>query len=81
MFGKGPGNIKKRYDERLLDAIDEVKKDWEHAKETQEAVYESNVNSELTSRTKLQEQKYLFLYREARRRKVHGRIQASVFDY
>jgi hypothetical protein len=55
-----------------------VKADWDHAKETQLAVYESDVNTELVMQTKLQEQKFLYLFREARRRRVHGQLERNI---
>ena len=42
-----------------------------------QAVYDSD--DELTAETKLARAKYEFLYREAKLRKVHGRMQSSVF--
>ena len=50
---------------------------WDHARQTEEAVYDSD--DELTAETKLARAKYEFLYREAKLRKVHGRMQSSVF--
>jgi hypothetical protein len=72
MFGHKRVNLHQQYDEQLVDLIHETKASWDHAKETQEAVYESNISSELAQHTKLQEQKYIYLYKEAKRRQARG---------
>lgn len=64
--------------EALLALIYEVKGSWDHAKETERAVYEGHVDNELYSRTKLQEQKYLYLYNKARHNRLHGYLNDSV---
>lgn len=78
MFKKRAQKIKEAYDQQLLDLIYDVKADWDHARETQLAVYESDVDNELVMQTKLQEQKFLFLFREARRRQVHGQLERNI---
>ncbi|KRM60443.1 hypothetical protein FC26_GL000531 [Paucilactobacillus vaccinostercus DSM 20634] len=78
MFKKRARKVKETYDQQLLDLIYAVKADWDHAKETQLAVYESDVNTELVMQTKLQEQKFLYLFREARRRQVHGQLERNI---
>ncbi|RRG09188.1 MAG: DUF2508 family protein [Lactobacillus sp.] len=78
MFKKRARKVKETYDQQLLDLIYAVKADWDHAKETQLAVYESDVNTELVMQTKLQEQKFLYLFREARRRRVHGQLERNI---
>ncbi|WP_461242944.1 YaaL family protein [Secundilactobacillus muriivasis] len=80
MFGAKQQKLRREYDDRLLETIERVKEEWDHAKQTELAV--ADVDEEITSQTKLARQKYLFLYREARLRQVHGHhIQASVFDF
>lgn len=64
--------------QKLLELIYNVKDSWDHAKETEHAVYEGQVDNELYSRTKLQEQKYLYLYTKARRNYLHGYLNDSV---
>lgn len=78
MFKKRIQQVKQNYDQQLLDVIYDVKADWDHARETQKAVYESEVNNELLMQTKLQEQKYMYLYHEAKRRQVHGQLQHNI---
>ena len=51
-----------------------------HARETERAVYEANVNSELHYRSRIQEQKFLYLYKIARKFKVHGKLNDGVID-
>ena len=72
--------IKQERDQRLLNLIYETKASWGHAKETERAVYEANASTELHYRSRLQEQKYLYLYRIARKFKVHGELNQSVID-
>lgn len=64
--------------QKLLELIYNVKDSWDHAKETEYAVYEGQVDNELYSRTKLQEQKYLYLYTKARRNYLRGYLNDSV---
>ncbi|KRM69455.1 YaaL family protein [Apilactobacillus ozensis] len=73
-------NFRKQYDEFLLNSIDRAKSNWDHARETEEAI--SETDGEITSQTQLARQKYLFLYQEARVRDVrNNHFQSSVFDY
>lgn len=57
MFKKQTGKLKQQYDQQLLQLIYMTKADWDHAKETQAAVYESETDNELAMNTKLQEKK------------------------
>ena len=77
MFVRKRHILRSTYDEFLLDAIDDAKMMWDHARQTEEAVYDSD--DEWTAETNLALAKYEFLYREAKLRKVHGRMQSSVF--
>jgi hypothetical protein len=79
-FRKKHKNIGKQYDEFLLDSIDRSKYQWDQAVETQEAI--SEIDDEIVAKTSLARAKYLFLYREARKRNVsNNQIQSSVIDY
>lgn len=73
--------VKKGADQELLDLIYSTKASWDHARETAQAVYEGNVDTELVERTKLQEQKYLYLYELARQRQLHGHLNAGVIHF
>ncbi|MEY8441730.1 YaaL family protein [Lactobacillaceae bacterium 24-114] len=66
--------------QRLLSLIYETKASWDHAKETEEAVYEANASSELHYRTRIQEQKYLYLYQLARQYKVRGELNKGIIQ-
>ncbi|MFB9768309.1 YaaL family protein [Lactiplantibacillus modestisalitolerans] len=83
MLFKRSGKIKHPkdvFDQQLLDTLNAAKLDWDRAKQNEQAIYDSNT-SELVTRTALARAKYLYLYREARRRQVHGQtIQPSVID-
>ncbi|MDF9445116.1 YaaL family protein [Limosilactobacillus mucosae] len=75
---RNPHAVEELGNQNLLELIYNVKDSWDHAKETEHAVYEGQVDNELYSRTKLQEQKYLYLYGKARRGHLHGYLNDSV---
>lgn len=79
LFRRQPKHeVEKKRNQRLLATIYETKASWDHARETEQAVYEANVSSELQDRAHLQEQKYLYLYRIARRYHVHGQLNQGI---
>ena len=77
-FKRQQHQVEQEGNQRLLNLIYQTKASWDHAKETEQAVYESHVNNELKERTKLQERKYLYLYERARKRGLHGKTNAGV---
>ncbi|WP_318767087.1 YaaL family protein [Lactiplantibacillus carotarum] len=82
MFGRNKKikQPKAVYDQQLLNTLNAAKDDWDRAKQNEQAIYDNNTN-ELVTQTALARAKYLYLYREARRRQVHGQtIQRSVID-
>lgn len=79
-FKRDHHRMEKIGNRNLLQLIYATKHSWDHAKETEKAVYESNVNTELADRTKLQEKKYLYLYKKARARKLHGYLNDLVIQ-
>lgn len=79
MFGFNQKKLRKTYDEMLLSEIDIAKQNWDHAKQTQMAVFDAD--DELIAETQLAQAKFRFLYQEARLRQVKGRLQSSVIDY
>ncbi|MEN2306979.1 YaaL family protein [Lentilactobacillus parabuchneri] len=73
-------NVRKEYDQRLLELINSLKEEWDHASQTQEAVADSDM--EMEQETAWARQKYFFIYREARIRKIkNDQIQPSVISY
>ncbi|KRM42040.1 DUF2508 family protein [Lentilactobacillus parafarraginis] len=73
-------NVKSDYDQRLLDLINALKEQWDHAVQTQDAVADSDL--EMTAETALAKQKFFFIYQEARIRKIkNDHIQPSVISY
>lgn len=78
LFKHPKHKVEQMRNQRLLDTIYDTKASWDHAKETERAVYEANVSSELQDRAHIQEQKYLYLYRLARKYKVHGHLNQGV---
>lgn len=82
MFFKLQKNqVERERNQRLLDTIYDTKASWDHAQETQLAVYEANVSTELRDRTKIQEQKYLYLYKLAQKYHVHGQLNEGVISH
>nr|WP_283583335.1 YaaL family protein [Limosilactobacillus difficilis] len=80
LFKTDPQQVKKYGDYRLMNLIYDVKASWNHAIETEQAVYEGQTDSELYYRTKLQEKKYLYLYEKARHRRAHGQLNPGVIQ-
>ncbi|MRH08806.1 DUF2508 family protein [Lactobacillus reuteri] len=81
MFFKRPTKeVERERNQRLLEAVYSTKASWDQARETERAVYEANVNSELHYRSRIQEQKFLYLYKIARKFKVHGKLNDGVID-
>ena len=79
-FRRASNEVEHQRNERLLDAVYSTKASWDHARETERAVYEANVNSELHYRSRIQEQKFLYSYKIARKFKVHGTLNQGVID-
>ncbi|KRN02475.1 hypothetical protein FD13_GL001928 [Levilactobacillus senmaizukei DSM 21775 = NBRC 103853] len=81
MFGRKKRQLprlKAAYDDDLLSSIDEAKDRWDHAKQTEEAI--ADADNQMIANTALARQTYLFLYREARLRRVRSKhISAAVF--
>ena len=50
--------MERERNQRLLEAVYSTKASWDHARETERAVYEANVNSELHYRSRIQEQNF-----------------------
>ncbi|PWF99391.1 YaaL family protein [Levilactobacillus bambusae] len=80
MFGRNrEAKLRREYDDMLIDAIDNVKMEWDQAKQTENAI--ADHDAQILAQTLLQRDKYLYLYREARRRHAHGdHIQSSVYS-
>ncbi|GAW64075.1 hypothetical protein FC65_GL001603 [Ligilactobacillus acidipiscis DSM 15836] len=78
MFGKKKNNLKKQFDEALLEDIDRAFSEWTNDKKNQETVFEAD--EEMAAKTKVSKAQYELLYREARRRKVKGHVQSSVIS-
>ncbi|MDO4902641.1 MAG: YaaL family protein [Limosilactobacillus sp.] len=80
LFSRNNHRVEKERNQHLLDTIYDTKASWDHAKETERAVYEANVSTELRDRCKMQEQKYLYLYKIARKYNVHGQLNKGVIS-
>ncbi|MCF6515660.1 DUF2508 family protein [Lactobacillus sp. S2-2] len=80
MFGKKSEKLKLQYDEEILEIIDDFKLKWNQAIQTEEAVYEFNESVHVP--TLIAKRKYLFMYKQARKRNVKSnQIQSSIYDY
>ncbi|KRN88479.1 YaaL family protein [Ligilactobacillus ceti] len=77
-FNKKKHKLRKKYDEQLLKDIDQAKVQWDNAKKTEMNVYE--IDDELIAETQLAKAKYHFLYLEAKKRKLRGRMQSSIIS-
>lgn len=76
--------LKQEYDKLLIYQIDKAKIDWDQSKENEKALYDGAVDMRmLQAQTKLNKAKYMYLYREARRRGASGHMQTHVIkvDY
>ena len=58
MFGRKRHILRSTYDEFLLDAIDDAKMIWDHARQTEKAVYDAD--EELTAKRSLRAQNMNF---------------------
>lgn len=76
MFGRNKQKLRRTYDDILLADIEQAKADWDSAKLTQQSVYDAD--DELEAETRLAKARYEFLFREARRRKIKGHLQAAM---
>ncbi|MDR3190378.1 MAG: YaaL family protein [Lactobacillaceae bacterium] len=77
LFNRSALNAKE-YDQRLVNAIDEAKYDYEKAKVSELALFESDIDPRLIkAQTSLARQKYFFLLRAARERKITGQWQTA----
>ncbi|MCM0582635.1 YaaL family protein [Weissella diestrammenae] len=64
------------FDHQLIDAIDNAKYDYEKAKMSEEALFESNIDPRLIkAQTAFAKQKYFFLLRASRERQMKGHWQ------
>ncbi|WP_283678053.1 YaaL family protein [Lentilactobacillus sp. Marseille-Q4993] len=73
-------DIKSEYDAQLLDLINQLKENWDYAQKTQDAVADADI--QIQQETALAKQKYFYIYKEARRRRVRNdHIQPSVINY
>ncbi|MGM9891905.1 YaaL family protein [Limosilactobacillus sp.] len=81
LFSHPKNQVEQERNQRLLDTIYDTKASWDHAQETQVAVYEANISTELRDRTKIQEQKYLYLYKLAKKYHVHGQLNKGVISH
>ena len=81
LYKSDPQRMRKVGNRQLMQLIYATKDSWKQARETQQAVYEGHVDSELTDRTKLQECKYMYLYQWARKRKAHGHLNDGVIQH
>jgi hypothetical protein len=66
------------YDERLVASINQAKYDFEKAKLNEEALYESSLNfRQVKAQTAIARQKYFYLLKSARQRKMQGHWQQA----
>lgn len=78
LFRRYKQKLRKKYDSLLLQDIEQAKSSWDYAKRTQEAIFE--MDEELAAEVALAKAKYHFLFLEAKRRNLKGKIQSSVIS-
>ncbi|MBM7694788.1 hypothetical protein JOC77_004265 [Peribacillus deserti] len=68
MFFRRKGWLRKEYDQRLIDQLEELKRSWLN----QKALLEKSVDPshDIVCRTKIAEAKYFYLFKEAKKRQV-----------
>lgn len=60
--------LRKEFDQRLIDLMTEIKKDWDQQQEILRLSYERD--DELAYRTSLAKAKFIFLLQEAKQRNI-----------
>jgi hypothetical protein len=66
------------YDSRLVDSINRAKYDFEKAKINEEALFDSALNyREIKAQTAMAKQKYFYLLKAARQRRMQGQWQQA----
>jgi hypothetical protein len=68
MFFRRKGWIRKEFDEKLLNSMDEYKKDWQQQKTLLDKSFDPS--GEVICQTKVAEAKYFFLLKEAKQRNI-----------
>lgn len=68
MLFKRKGSLKREYDQKLLFQIEELKKKWKNEKNLFDKSFD--FNDDLKIQVELNELKYLYLFREAKMRKI-----------
>ena len=69
--------LKKKYDQKLLNDIHEAKDEWDNTRNN-EGMLSNITNENILVNEQLARAKYEFLFREAKHRKVKAKIQESV---
>jgi hypothetical protein len=68
VFFRRKGWIRKEFDEKLLNSMDEYKKDWQQQKTLLDKSFDPS--EEVICQTKIAEAKYFFLLKEAKQRNI-----------
>jgi len=72
MFFRKKPNLKQRYDEKLLELMEQQRNQWENVKKLDEITAEADGFTK--AQRKLAEIKYFYLFKEARIRQIKGRL-------
>jgi hypothetical protein len=68
MFFRRKGWIRKEFDEKLLNSMEEYKMDWQQQKSLLDKSFDPS--EEVICQTKIAEAKYFFLLKEAKQRNI-----------
>jgi hypothetical protein len=68
MFFRRKNSLRKEFDEKLLNCLEEYKEDWQQQKQLLEKSFDPT--EEVICQSKLAEAKYFFLFKEAKHRNI-----------
>jgi hypothetical protein len=71
MLFRRTGQLRKRYDKKLLDQLDQLRRDWENKKSLMEKSFDAPI--EFITEAKLAEAKYFYLFKEVKERNISVR--------
>jgi hypothetical protein len=71
MLFRRTGQLRKKYDKKLLHQLDQLRGDWENKKSLMEKSFDAP--REFITEAKLAEAKYFYLFKEVKERKISAR--------
>lgn len=71
MFFRRKGWLRKEFDEKLLNQLDQLRNDWNNQKSLIEKSFDPS--DDVICQAKLTEAKYFYLFKEAKKRNINSR--------